>query len=182
MTSAKVREGKLMEEITDQAAALGSKVTKAAQALSSGQSLTSVLMQPQHQRLEGADSAGPCENDTFKSGPERTGLLNSGRSDAGYQKLEHGRKDSWASEGWNTWANSGDKGGSDEAGKTFSDFEAASPSSASSAKPSSKSKTKPGAGEEDLLQLDDGVANKSSPTKSGHSWDNWDQDWDTSVQ
>ncbi|XP_018014749.1 ADP-ribosylation factor GTPase-activating protein 1 [Hyalella azteca] len=128
----KVREGKLLDEISDQASAFGSKVTKAAQAISSGQSLSSVLLQPQHQRLDGIDSAGPSEGSQFKSGPERAGLLNNARSESsGYQKLQQGRNDSWADDGWNSWTssdknNSSDKSSdknSNDVGKTFAGFD-----------------------------------------------------------
>uniref|UniRef100_A0A2P2I2F6 ADP-ribosylation factor GTPase-activating protein 1-like n=1 Tax=Hirondellea gigas TaxID=1518452 RepID=A0A2P2I2F6_9CRUS len=104
----KVREGKLLEEITEQASAFGGKVTQAAQALSSGQTLSQVLMQTSHQRLEGSDGLAA---DSGSGGAESSGLLSGGRSGTdssrGYQRLEQPSSSktsgSWMDEAWGNW-------------------------------------------------------------------------------
>ncbi|KAB7499404.1 ADP-ribosylation factor GTPase-activating protein 1 [Armadillidium nasatum] len=118
----KVKEGKLIDELSTQASSLTSKVTETARVWSASSGVSSMLGGNQHQRLMGSSgeelgTTSPTTPSTYQSSPN---LLERGKEkganffggfDGGYQRLENqntdrtNRKNSWGENWESDWGN-----------------------------------------------------------------------------
>ncbi|XP_045136111.1 ADP-ribosylation factor GTPase-activating protein 1-like isoform X5 [Portunus trituberculatus] len=167
--SEKIREGKLMEEISSQATVIGSRVSEVSRR---GWNEAS--------RAWGSGGTGMGSLTGSSGGPHERSSLLLGPGD-GYQRLDNNRaNDGWGDDTWTSdWGNNSQP---NSPGQTKLSSTETSPNSrvskknASNATKKNRSSTKKEGKAEQELLVD--VGSGGSGSGKGHTWDNWDDDWE----
>ncbi|XP_050716934.1 ADP-ribosylation factor GTPase-activating protein 1-like isoform X4 [Eriocheir sinensis] len=169
--SEKIRDGKLIDEISSQATVLGSKVSEvsrrgwneASRAWGSGGAGMGTLS------LTGG-SGGPHERSSLLLGPGE-----------GYQRLDNNRSnDGWGDDTWTSdWGNSSQPNSptltKQDSAETSPNARVSKKNANNASKKNKSSTKKEGKAEQELL-VD--VGGSGGGSGKGHTWDNWDDDWE----